>query len=263
MVYLKDDSALTDYLFSQGAGDLRVDSSTGRLEGAFLIDFLSSVRALEAMLEKVTRRFDDRVVHAFLEIFGGDLGVLKDKGATQDIADRMKERLQGLYSPDNLRLTRLELEHSADFDAWEIHVRTRQRGVDRQTHIGWNYVQGGDFREVQRLHQKVVANGTGPYTLHRGKGEPLVFATERDLYARVDSDSRKGYDIQRYKGLGEMNPDQLWETTMDPGARTLLQVKVDDLIEADEIFTLLMGEEVEPRREFIQSNALSVQNLDV
>ncbi|HKX12044.1 MAG TPA: DNA gyrase subunit B, partial [bacterium] len=89
------------------------------------------------------------------------------------------------------------------------------------------------------------------------------FATLREVKNFILANGREGQYIQRYKGLGEMNPEQLWSTTMNPESRTLLQVRVDDLVEADEIFTVLMGDQVEPRREFIENNALKVRNLDV
>jgi len=98
-------------------------------------------------------------------------------------------------------------------------------------------------------------------TLHRKDRSQLIHGP-LTLLAAILEEGEKGLSLQRYKGLGEMNPDQLWETTLDPDARTLLQVKIDDLVEADDIFTKLMGDVVEPRREFIQANALSVENLD-
>ena len=100
-----------------------------------------------------------------------------------------------------------------------------------------------------------------PATLSRKDRETVVHGPS-ELIETILSEGEKGLTLQRYKGLGEMNPDQLWETTLDPEARTLLRVKVDDLAEADDIFTKLMGDVVEPRREFIQTNALSVENLD-
>ena len=105
--------------------------------------------------------------------------------------------------------------------------------------------------------------GPAPYTVRMGEEDEIVVHSVQQVLAAALEDAQKGLNIQRYKGLGEMNPEQLWETTMDPNRRTLLQVKVDDAVESDEIFSLLMGEAVEPRREFIERNALDVQNLDI
>lgn len=264
-IYLKDDKALTDYLFERGARELMVEAGKGeKIEGEDLLKFLSSLRSYKSLLTKVARRFDERVVQAFVDCYEGKTAdIVRDKAAMDTLLAELKSTLEARFRPDDLRLTQLELQHSAEVDAFEIHCSTRQGGVERRTHIGWDLLHAGDFRKVQSLHAEANAMGRAPYRLVRQRGEPLDFDSNMALYNHVDSESRKGYDIQRYKGLGEMNPEQLWETTMDPTVRTLVQVRVDDLVEADEIFTLLMGDEVEPRRNFIQTNALNVQNLDV
>ena len=101
------------------------------------------------------------------------------------------------------------------------------------------------------------------YKITPEKGDEIEFENLKDFSTFIISDAKQGAYIQRYKGLGEMNPEQLWETTMNPGNRTLLQVKIEDSIEADQVFSVLMGDQVEPRREFVEQNALTVRNLDV
>jgi DNA gyrase subunit B len=265
VVYLKDDKALTEYLFDATVAQMQV-RATGRdslIENEEALGLLASIRSFQVLLEKVARRMDRRVLHAFVAAFDGKEQTLHDREAMEQVLQAMKTRLEGLYKPENLRLTRLDLTQSADFDAWEIVARTRQEGVDRFTDLGYEFATSGETAELIRLYREVMAYGRPEYTLIRAKGEDLTFKTELELYEHVDQSSRKGYDIQRYKGLGEMNPDQLWDTTMDPEVRTLVQVKVDDLVTADEIFTILMGDLVAPRRQFIEQNALNVKNLDV
>ncbi len=266
VTYLKDDAALTDFLFQAGASQLRVEAkgrSDGPVAAPEIYGFLGSIRELLTLLEKASRQRDLRVVHSFVESFDGDAEKLHSRDAMQAIVDEMNELLLDLYKPDDLRLTQLDLQHSEEFDAWEIHVRTRDSGVDKYTHIGWDFVKSGEMNELTRLHREVFEYGKPPYKLLRPKGEPLDFRTERELYTFVEAAASKGYDIQRYKGLGEMNPDQLWDTTMDPDVRTLVQVRLEDMAEAENIFSILMGDAVEPRREFIETNALKVRNLDV
>jgi DNA gyrase subunit B len=228
-----------------------------------VLAFLGAIRALSDLLDKTAGQKDGRVMHAFLECWDGDKAVMKDQGKMEALRDRLKARLEELHRADELRLTQLELQFSADFDAWELVARTRDSGVDKWTHIGWDFVTSGGMLELHRLHREVLSYGRPGFTVLREKGEPLEFATELDLYVWIDKESRRGFEIQRYKGLGEMNPDQLWDTTMDPEVRTLIQVKVEDIVEADEIFTILMGDAVDPRRKFIEENALKVKNLDV
>ncbi len=116
--------------------------------------------------------------------------------------------------------------------------------------------------ELKKLDNSFIEIGKAPYSVEHEE-QKYSFNTLQEVKEYILTEGKKGQDIQRYKGLGEMNPEQLWETTLDPELRTLLQVKVDDAVEADDIFTVLMGDQVEPRREFIEKNALNVRNLDI
>jgi DNA gyrase subunit B len=119
-----------------------------------------------------------------------------------------------------------------------------------------------EFKELVHLHPGLEPLGQPPYRIEGGDGGAEA-GSLRELIERIMAEVKKGITIQRYKGLGEMNPEQLWETTMNPESRTLLQVKIEDAVQADEIFTVLMGEAVEPRRDFIASHAHDVRNLDI
>jgi DNA gyrase subunit B len=142
---------------------------------------------------------------------------------------------------------------------------TRRSGVAVRTGLDAEFVRAPDWLRLRALATEMERAGPPPYGLLTGADgeEPIVVQGAPELLVRVLAVGRKGLSIQRYKGLGEMNPDQLSETTMQPERRTLLQVKIDDAVEADLVFTSLMGDEVEPRREFIEENALNVQNLDI
>jgi len=135
------------------------------------------------------------------------------------------------------------------------------RGVDEVQSLDGGCIRSGEARKLAGFTDSLQEVYGAPAKLLRKDRENLIHAPS-DLLGHILSEGEKGQSLQRYKGLGEMNPDQLWETTLDPEARTLLQVKIEDFADADDLFTKLMGDVVEPRREFIQTNALSVANLD-
>jgi len=131
--------------------------------------------------------------------------------------------------------------------------------------IGKSLVYSADFQKARILGKKIFKYDLPPFvvTSKEKEDQGLVFENKNALLAHLIEEGKKGLSIQRYKGLGEMNPEQLWQTTMNPEKRTLLQVRIEDAVDTDEIFTILMGDDVEPRREFIQNNALAVSTLDI
>ena len=145
---------------------------------------------------------------------------------------------------------------------WQLVATSRQKGSQRETIIDADLQGARSFQLVKDGLEHLAELGDGPFVVVVGDHEAEV-PDRHTLLTHLQAVGKKGVDIQRYKGLGEMNADQLWETTMDPTTRTLLQVRVDDSEGADDVFTILMGDQVEPRRKFIEDNALYVKNLDV
>ena len=149
-----------------------------------------------------------------------------------------------------------------------VKVKTRAGVSTKVTTIDKDLLGGADVSQLRAIHAGIAALGEPPFVAVEQGDDGAEISSEEigpidALVAYVDARGRKGLAIQRYKGLGEMNAEQLWETTMNPEARILLQVKIDDAIETDQLFSLLMGDEVEPRREFIETHALDVKELDI
>jgi DNA gyrase subunit B len=155
-----------------------------------------------------------------------------------------------------------ELSADAEHGGFRVVATAGANGSGVRTLIDAEFMQSPEFEELRRLTGAMRHAGEPPFHLRAGEREEAA-ATLGEAVAKLMAHARQGLEIKRFKGLGEMNPDQLWKTTMDPEARVLLQVKIEDAYEADELFSTLMGDEVEPRRRFIEDNALSVRNLDV
>ncbi len=157
-----------------------------------------------------------------------------------------------------------QVETAEDPDNGTHHLTFvhRRDGVDRRVRFDRELLANAEFRALADSAEGMEAIRSATFGLANG-GEMSLYESLEEALDHLYGGARKGLSIQRYKGLGEMNPEQLWETTLDPARRRLLQVRIEDLVEADEIFTMLMGDLVEPRREFIENNALDVKNLDV
>ena len=264
--YVKDEPALEKHLL-----DLALRSSSVSVGGAATPLPREAVRQLlghageyERVMRRIAlRRRDERVVDAAVWAGAPREADLPDAAALRDRVARAVEAKLAAVGPEALPVlwtVEADLEHGGS----SLTAETRRAGVVYRTRFDAEFLRSPDFQRLLALAGHTTALAEGPFRVVGGgrENEPAV-ATPVQLLRRVLELGRKGLSVQRYKGLGEMNPDQLAETTMEPTKRTLLQVKVEDAVEADLVFSTLMGDEVEPRREFIEKNALNAQNLDI
>lgn len=253
-VYLKDQGALDDYLVQQGIDGavLRLGSSAD-MAGQDLARVVEEARQLRRVLEAFPTHYPRHILEQ-AAIAGAFVPGAVDANL-QGIADQVAERLNQIALEYERGWTgRITQDHG-------IRLSRILRGVEEMRTLDGPMLRSGEARKAGRFTESLKEVYGSTATLVR-KDRSLTIHGPLDLLDAILKEGEKGLTLQRYKGLGEMNPDQLWETTLDPDARTLLQVKIEDAAEADDLFTKLMGDVVEPRREFIQSNALSVENLD-
>ena len=253
-VYLKDKPALEDYLIAQGVEGAGLRLASGEeIVAADLARVVKEARAVRRSLQAFPTHYPQHILEQ--ATIAGALLTEALAAHPQELADSVAERLD---------LIAAEYERG-----WEgrptqdggLRLSRILRGVEEVRRLDGAVLRSGEARRLAGHTQSLQEIYSKPAELVRRDRKQKIYGPV-DLLEAILAEGEKGLSLQRYKGLGEMNPDQLWETTLDPEARTLLQVKIDDLAEADDIFTKLMGDVVEPRREFIQKNALSVENLD-
>jgi DNA gyrase subunit B len=259
--YIKDEKAMFRYLMRQATNDVVITAGDKTIEGAKLSKVLEQTTEFKNYSERLARRLgnDMRLTDAVIDAFAGKDGVLS-KGSTKirKIFDQedMMAQVEGRIAAAGYKT---ELTSDEEHGLWEVFVTL---GGGQRILIDWNLAQHVEFSRSIELMRTLETDFAGPFILgENGTSENI--ASRAELLERVTAMAKKDLSIQRYKGLGEMNPEQLWETTMDPEKRTMLQVKIEDAIETDGLFTVLMGDSVEPRRKFIEDNALDVKNLDV
>lgn len=259
--YIKDEKAMFQYLMRMATGDAQITSNARSIEGRQLSKALEQTTELKNYSERLARRVfnDARLVELLLEAFAGKDGILtKNTVRLRKIfgEQEMMAEIEGKLADAGYNT---ELTSDDEHGLWEIDVAYPN---GQRLKIDWNLASYVEFQKAIELKKLLEIDFPGPFVLgENGKSETL--GTREELLEKVMAMAKKDLTIQRYKGLGEMNPEQLWETTMDPEKRTMLQVTVDDAIATDGIFTVLMGDQVEPRRKFIEDNALDVKNLDV
>ena len=260
--YLKDEGALNEYLADLAVEDvhLYLEGTQDFVTGRRLLPILKKMIAFETLLARFNKKpHEAAMIRAFVDEPGLDRDLLKDQTALADAVDNVKKMLRIVYPKLDPSLEILpDEEHQSN----KILCRLQASGTTFGLDVTHDLVGSADFRELQKLSPSAIGLGRAPYKL-KAKGEQQELRSTADLVRAILDLGKQGLAIQRYKGLGEMNPGQLWETTMNPEARTLLRVKLEDVPGVDEIFTILMGDEVEPRRNFIQTHALEVKNLDV
>lgn len=261
--YIKDESLMTSYLMKQATMEMTVKSAGAKDEiaGHELATWLEKMVNFKKYCERAERRLagDAKLLGTLLEAVAGKKGVLRKENITlrkvfqdRDLMAKIEGILyKGGYKP--------ELEPDEEHGLYKIEATTSS-GV--RVVIDWNFASLVEFQKATELYAKLEDKLPPPFVIGEN-GSQEEIPTREALLEKVLAAAKKDLSIQRYKGLGEMNPEQLWETTMNPEKRTLLQVRMEDTLETENIFTVLMGDQVEPRRKFIEDNALDVRNLDV
>ena len=258
-LYLKDEDALDKQLLLLGSDKASLKTPSGIIEGEALVDLCMQVLKYRKHLDKIDKRVDARLVDAMLhcKIDVSSLAQEDPQPAAAAIEAYLREQ-----HPEALPLA-FTREEDTEHHGHRWRVVSRTETTARDSVFGTAFFEGPEYQRLSKLREAYVHTVAAPFTLTHGSDAPKAFVSLPEMVTHLFAEARRGLSIQRYKGLGEMNPEQLWETTMNPDNRTLMAVRVDDAVAADEIFTVLMGDQVEPRRDFIERFALDVRNLDI
>jgi DNA gyrase subunit B len=258
-VYLKDDRDLQRHLLEQVVEDSALFGADGaEVPNDVLRKLSEQFFAVDTLLVRLSRKYDRAVLDQILRMEPVQPAMLLDEAAAGNFGERLLADL--VQDP----LTRYKLNISPDVagDGFEVIVETERYSSTLLTRIDGEFLESGEYRKMMSYQAAQNAELRFPLRVVRGDKE-MVAQNFQQALKWLFAEAKRGMSIQRYKGLGEMNPEQLWETTMDVSVRRLSQVTIEDAVGADEIFTTLMGDQVEPRRQFIEQNAFSVLNLDV
>ncbi len=261
--YVKDDAELSENLL-QTALDSAVLAPKGDvvppLTGKTLEDLARNHMAVMAMIQRLSRRYDSALLEQLIYLPPLDEGRLRDSPYLGEWAETLRGRLNA--GSGERSVYEAAVVPCADGESYSITVTRRTHSLARQVRLTAEFFGSSEYANLVRFGNRLAGLFDGGAEVRRGERAQEA----RDIRVAMEwllEEAKRGQHIQRYKGLGEMNPEQLWETTMNPATRRLLQVRIEDAIAADEIFTTLMGDQVEPRRDFIEQNALDVLNLDV
>lgn len=262
-IYVKTDEKFESYIFNKGIEglSLRMNDNGIKIKEQKLLEYIRIITKEENILSKIEKnKMDRNIVRSFAAENSINNLTLKDSLKIKTILNNVKSYINDFY-PESLPI-KFELEKDLEHECYKIICYSRMNDGLIKTFLDFDFINSAKFQSLKQIIQQIKLIGNPPFKIIEGDSE-RVLESLSELLEYIISRGKSGVSIQRYKGLGEMNPDQLWETTMNPEKRTLLKIKIEDAIEADNIFTVLMGENVETRRDFIQQNALSVSNLDI
>ena len=271
-VYLKEETDLNDYVLKRVSTQKVVTHAGGEIKDHGLYLFVCDLSEYFLTMNRLKNRGMSGDLVEFLIKNGiEDKQTLRDEEKMKAVCYELREKGYSVSDVSwNPERKVYELMVTATPKTSDDDFTGSQRSV-RPVKIGRGFIHSVNYQKALMLYKKIAVNDNPPFQIHTIETEgdvqketkPVIMENKTDLFSFMLQEAKKGLNIQRYKGLGEMNPEQLWETTMNPEKRTLLQVKIEDAVDADEIFTVLMGDVVEPRREFIQNHALEVSVLDI
>ncbi len=257
--YLKDETELQSHLLETALDHASLRAGEKILEGKELASLCHRHLAIEQTIRRLARRYDSKLLHKLIYMPTVTATLLKNKKGSEAYVSELQARLN---SEQNGARYQVNLGFDKRNNLHEFLVARSEHGSVTQSRIDADFLASREYGELRALGEHLETLFGREALIHRADKSLPVTSFDEALEWLM-AEARRGQTIQRYKGLGEMNPEQLWETTMDPQVRRLLKVNMEDAVAADEVFSMLMGDEVEPRRAFIEKNALDVANLDV
>jgi DNA gyrase subunit B len=260
--YLKDDKELEEFLVNNSLKNTAIKVDGNELESEEAKKITNKFRSYNSALNSYDVHFDTYLLKKVIEDSNLSVEVLKN---TEDLRVTISELQKYLDSQENetLRNYKFTIEEDADHGTNQLRIVVKTTARTKKFKLNSYFLNSPEFASLKNFYDGISKYMNSSFEYKKEKGELQKFDNLKSFSTFILEEGKQGAYIQRYKGLGEMNPDQLWETTMNPANRTLLQVKVEDIIEADQVFSVLMGDQVEPRRKFVEENALNVRNLDV
>ncbi|MCU0682010.1 MAG: DNA topoisomerase (ATP-hydrolyzing) subunit B [Polyangiaceae bacterium] len=260
--YIKDQASLDEYLLENSVDGLEIAGQNREpVGGKPLYNLARSLRHGRSLLQRLDRRYPARLVAASARA-GINAQTLQSEATAAEAAARLGAYLTERY-PDWVPLEASSKPNPTTPGTFYLEVKPRLGSTGTEGKIDVSLTESAEYRDLLGVEDDLRTIGAAPYVATAGQSEPTTIPDGDAMHAFLEERGKRGLVITRYKGLGEMNAEDLWETTMNPDARTLLRVRVDDAVKTDELFTILMGDQVEPRRQFIEENALNVRNLDI
>ena len=262
--YLKDEAALEQFLTNAAIESvtLHVSEDAPAVSGEQLETLVKEFRKVMGVIQRLSRLYPQDVLELIAHLPPLVVETLADRSQVEAWVAQMNEGYVKLNDQSKTHVFSASVGEDKERNIFIPVLETVAHGLAENTRFGQEFFESTDYKNILKLGE--MLDGLLEDTAYVARGErKQPVANFKEALEWIMSESKRGYNIQRYKGLGEMNPEQLWETTMDPNSRRMLKVTIEDAIQADQIFTCLMGDQVEPRRDFIESNALNVSNLDV
>lgn len=262
--YLKDEGSLDKHLLDLGVAGIEIPTSKGStggaIKGSVLKTLVKKAMGYQRALGHINEKKDRRVVDAFLMTAKTTVEELKKRTVVEAARKAASTFIRTAYP--EIHPVIYQVDEDKEHGGYKTTVTSKEKGLKKDTFMDFPFLSSAEYADLLKRAEMLKPLGEAPFKL-TDNGESVELPNVAAWIQYILEHGRKGLTIQRYKGLGEMNPGQLWTTTMDPDRRSLLQVSVDDAVEADELFSVLMGDAVEPRRDFIEQNALQVRNLDI
>ncbi len=258
--YVKDESTLEDVILNHGLENVRIEKEPEEfMEGLVLVNAIKNLMRMEKILDMYERKNMERIILKAFIREGLTAESLGEQSEVEDLVQKVRARLEKIHP--ELKPVIMKIDKDEEESKYDIDVQSTRNGMTKKTKIDFDMTESPSFEEIVSINRRVKSVGEPPFILQIDDSR-LEVPSFSNLVETIVENGRKKLAIQRYKGLGEMNAEQLWDTTMNPENRKLLQVTIEDAVKANEIFSTLMGDQVEPRREFIEKNALNVVNLD-